>query len=84
MSLADKPAFPTFLDSEILRRMDGGTAKQFFNESRGATLRELYAGIAMQGLLSCSTVNLKKEDIVNRSVQYADALIAELEKGEGK
>lgn len=48
---------------------------------RGMTLREYYAGLAMQGFLSTETGNsFKRELIAKWSVECADAIIAELEK----
>jgi hypothetical protein len=46
--------------------------------SLGITLREHYAGLALQGLASI-TVNRPKEDVAARvAVSYADALIEAL------
>lgn len=52
------------------------------------TLREYYAGLAMQGILaSCpSGINLKEcpfKDWAKSAIKQADALIAELEKSNG-
>ena len=60
----------------------------------GLTKRELIAAMAMQGLLSNpggpvqasnvsgwqSTTNCSRGDVANESVQFADALLAELAK----
>ncbi|MGE8279068.1 MAG: hypothetical protein ACN6O2_01415 [Stenotrophomonas sp.] len=60
----------------------------------GLTKRELIAAMALQGLLSNpggpvqannvsgwqSTTNCSRGDVVNESVQFADALLAELTK----
>jgi hypothetical protein len=45
------------------------------------TRRDLYAGLAMQGLISCpDTTDMSIEDCVSYAVDYADAMIAELEE----
>jgi len=49
----------------------------------GMNLREYYAGLAMQGLLSApNTANIPKENIAGMSTVYADALLEELSKDE--
>lgn len=56
------------------------------NYSTSLTKREYFAGMAMQGLASCITFDWTKvadtdsEACAIRAVQYADALIAELNK----
>lgn len=61
------------------------------HETIGLSKRELFAAMAMQGLLAeCwhpemgYSPHREDRDIVRRSVEYADALLAELAKGEGK
>lgn len=68
---------------------DAGAIRQ-----TGLTKRELIAAMAMQGLLSNpggpvqasnvsgwqSTTNCSRGDVANESVQFADALLAELAK----
>ena len=46
----------------------------------GLTKREHFAGLAMQGLLSRSTQTLSMAQRINRSVEYADLLLRELDK----
>lgn len=50
----------------------------------GLTKREMFAMHAMQGLLSADYQNgsekLNSEDVASMSIDYADALLAELEK----
>lgn len=58
------PAFPLH---PSLRSSDGQ------HEAEGATLRQLYAGMAMQGLLASGKVETKA--IADRALAYADALI---------
>lgn len=65
MTEANKPAYPK--------------ADSFCD---GLTKRELIAAMAMQGLVS--SITMGRSDVMNficeTSVQYADALIAELER----
>jgi len=44
----------------------------------GVTLRELYAGLAMAGLLACPFDWPTESDLARKSVEYADALLAAL------
>jgi hypothetical protein len=46
----------------------------------GLTKREYFAGMAMQGLISGNGTHFS--DIPEKSVEFADALLAELEKTE--
>lgn len=48
--------------------------------SDGLTKRELFAAMAMQGILSDSEYNEPVERLASSSVRAADALIAELAK----
>ena len=68
--MKDKPAFPLI------------AVKEEFAENRpndlGMTLREYYAGLAMQGLLAANTGNVPYKCAEN-AIIYADALIKELE-----
>jgi hypothetical protein len=59
----DRPAFPTNESSEL-------------NLTPGMTLREYYAGLAMQGLLMRDS--FRPADAARMAVAHADALIAEL------
>lgn len=45
------------------------------------TKRELFAAMAMQGLLSCGPANPPLKENVEGAVRIADALLAELTKG---
>jgi hypothetical protein len=47
----------------------------------GLTKREWFAGLAMQGLLASGEIDVGT--VTSWAVGYADALIAELAKGEG-
>jgi hypothetical protein len=90
--LKDKPAFPSTREEEVpLAGQDRAVKVQF--HSNGMTLREYYAGLAMQGLLANKYVRPNIADInptprpenaqlMQVAVQMADALIAELEKQE--
>jgi hypothetical protein len=72
-NLADQPAFPHMGD--IRHNPD-------FLTEQGMTLRQYFAGQAMMGYLaSCEGNELAIADIMAKySVEYADALIAELSK----
>lgn len=68
--LADKPAYPFVVDGH------------YRHYESGMTLREHYAGLAMQGLLQVYPNDICPLKISAWAVEQADALIAELEKGE--
>ena len=51
-------------------------------DGRCITKRELFAAMAMQGMLSNSNVDVSDEVCAKSAVELADALIAELAKGE--
>jgi hypothetical protein len=49
----------------------------------GLTIRQYYAGLAMQGYLAARwSGRYKHEDLATEAVKQADALIAELEKSD--
>lgn len=50
----------------------------------GLTKRELFAAIALQGMLSRSNINASYQKYAEGSIAVADALLAELEKGKEK
>jgi hypothetical protein len=70
----------------------GPDAQLYGSEERGMTLREYYAGLAMQALttglqtgVAMGKISIKSEMdeldiVVKSSVELADALLAELEK----
>ena len=69
-----RAAFPHSMelspDGEV---MDGGDA--------GMTLRQWYAGQALPAVIQCDDgALLRPSEVAQESVQYADALIAELDK----
>lgn len=68
MKLADTPAFP-------VPAPDGS------GYYSGITVRQWLAGMAMQGMISCSHDNCPHdtESVVRYSLQFADALIIALE-----
>jgi len=52
-----------------------------FEDNKGLTKREYFAGLAMIGLHSLKdAICLTQEDIAELSVKQADAVLAELEK----
>lgn len=71
-TLANQPAFPLPSESnfgEITREAQPGM-----------TLRQYYAGKALQGLLAHQGDRVSQDHIAHLAVIEADALIAELEK----
>ena len=58
------PAFPESCNNQIIQ---------------GMSLREWFAGMALQGLLACSDVQGSANDLAKGAVAYADALLDELE-----
>ena len=46
----------------------------------GLTKREQFAAMAMQGLRACTDGVYLAEDLARHAVEYADALLAELER----
>lgn len=65
---ANKPAFPVAVTPK--------------NVQFGISIRAYLAAKAMQGLLSNTNIDLAPCEIAQDAVLYADALIAELNKGE--
>ena len=59
---------------------NGGPAfpwKDSFNSNDGMSLRDWFAGMALQGLLACSTVNGAPKDLVMDAYDYANMMLAE-------
>jgi hypothetical protein len=48
----------------------------------GMTIREHFASLAMQGILSNSDISMTPEDCADASLMYADALINKLNSNE--
>ena len=72
---SDMPSSPVFRSDGFMARGNDG------EKYRGLTKREAFAMAAMQGLLSSSMGNQTMHgEIVNRSVNIADALLLELSK----
>ena len=75
MKNSDMPAMPT--------QVNGGDLYG------GLTKREHFAGLAMQGLLESTLFTISetpeywKNDTIESAVEFADALLAELEKDNG-
>jgi hypothetical protein len=67
----DEPAYPE-------AGMTGLPNGDFLYGRSGMTLREHYAGLAMQGY-TANGANLSPRDVAHWALEYADALIAELE-----
>lgn len=80
MSLTNKPIYPStekFYERDA--KEPNKNIGQFFIPNEGITLRQYYAGLAMQGLLASSKWG-SPDELGETSVNIADALIAELEK----
>lgn len=73
MNKANVPAFPVPLNP--------GEAFKFNGEVDGLTKRELFAAMAMQGLLANAERDAEAEGFARDAVRSADALLAELAKG---
>jgi len=54
----------------------------YVESQQGMSLRDWFAGMALQGLIACPTVrpSMKNEEYANISYGLADAMIAEREK----
>ena len=72
MKNSDIPAFPQDVAG---RRSDDPT-------TQGMTVREWFAGLAMQGLLSSGPHDCDEHGIAHDALLHADALLAELEATE--
>ena len=51
-----------------------------FEDNKGLTKREYFAGLAMNGYLSCIDVDATMEEVARYSVKQADLLLKELDK----
>ena len=81
MSNSNMPAMPTDdIDNQLSRSNESGGR---FQESRGLTKLEHFAGLAMQGLMASYGQHdvTDYDEIASDSVMAAKALLAELEKG---
>lgn len=73
MKSGDMPAMPTF----VAPMLDGGVVEGQY----GLTMREYFAGLAMQGILaSDNQATITQKICVKLAVEHADALINELGK----
>jgi len=66
--MKDESAFPIVVNDNI------------YTQDRGLTKRELFAGVALQGILASGRVDIVDGGWEPLAVSYADALIKELEK----
>ena len=71
----DRPAFPYTEYNQ-----DGS----LYNTERGMTLRDWFAGKALSGSLADPNSNGTFEDFARTAYQFADAMLAEREKGGGE
>lgn len=88
MKLGDQPAYP---HQEQERDKYGDAIEGRFYAHSGMTLREYYAGLAMQGLIASGDyqhVLIRKNDgsfdqaIPKAAIRIADALLSALEGGD--
>lgn len=92
-ALANQPAFPGVIGSNgygcSIPHICPNGETMWVEHAPGITLRQFYAGLAMQGLLANSSLadSLRTTDakavldrMAVKSTDYADALIAQLEK----
>ena len=75
--LSKMPAFPVPLTEG---NFSPDECLEILERSRGVTLRQYYAGMALQGLLARPEFRCSPEDFAQTVLWYADALIAELAK----
>lgn len=71
------PAFPISYETDV----QGLKVKHNYE---GITKREIFAGMAMVGLISNYAGELTKETTANNALLYADALIEKLNEGVDK
>lgn len=81
---ADKPAYPSG-EAYKSQSIPGGNWVECKKGAlhNGLTKREMFAMAAMQGILTSETEDWRhkeKESLAAAAVEYADALLAELEK----
>ena len=77
-------AFPSGVE-EVKHPENGGaiTSIKMQPANKGMTLRDYFAAKAMQGLLiSSSEYGIEEQDCAKYAYQYADAMLAERERGE--
>jgi hypothetical protein len=58
----------------------GSDTFTYWYEQHGMTLREYYAGIIIQGMMSNSSIKWTPEDYASEAVKIADTLIIEINK----
>ncbi len=72
--MKNEPAFP-FEQVEAITT----NGQEIVKNHLGLTKREYFAGLAMQGLAARGNSSMSMEGRIERAVDYADALLAELE-----
>lgn len=80
--MKNKPIYPTPVAGGDHSVVTAHQADDLNNYESGMTLREHYAGLAMQGLLASQseTYGASKESTARIAVEHADALLTELNK----
>lgn len=75
--LANQSAFPRAVATDAY----GTVRSTMESDDHGMTLRQHYAGLAMQGLLSTPcTDGMRPSELAEEALNYVDALIAALQK----
>lgn len=80
MSRANEPAFPSQEPSSYICNQGGDSKEIVGAQYFGMTMREHFAGLAMQGIVSKYTLSRPEdfEIVAQAAVSQADFLIAEL------
>lgn len=76
-ALTNEPESPAFPEHRLRKDTWGGYE---IKSAPGLTKRELFAAMAMQGLLANATLNQAREPIADLSVTHADALLTALDQ----
>ena len=83
MKNSDMPAMPLATDFQMY--VDQKDHSKGMTPAFGLTKLEHFAGLAMQGILSCPAYQKwNKEEIAEGAVIFAKALLEELEKNDAK
>lgn len=79
------PAFPQKKITQLIASEDGSVAEPVYEVVGGMSLRDYFAGQALQGVMASGSVQLmKNEDAVAMSYRVADLMLAERAKGGGQ
>lgn len=73
--LRDQPAFPERITGEL-----NDQGRWVPDCVSGLTKREWFAGMALQALITYGRVPIGKSEVAKCAIDYADALLSELDK----